>query len=128
MHAHQQAADQLVDRVHRRDDRQILRVGAAGVRIVGDDQVAGAQIELVVVENRLCRRRQRWHVHGNLGDHHLARGSGEGNGVVARLADGVGRAVVLQGDAHVVDDGAQVVAQDLAGHRAGRRHCATWIT
>src|SRR5581483_10996082 len=108
----------------------VLRVRAARVRVVRDDEIAWTKIELEEVEDRARRHGERRHVNRVVGDDDLAGGAGEGDRVVARLAHGGRGAVVLQGDAHVVRDRAKVAAQDLPADHAARpaAHCATWIT
>ena len=110
----EETAHQFLGGVDRRKDRQVLGLRPAPIRIVGHDQIAGPQIELVIIENGLRGERQGGSVKRVFGNHHLTPRVGEGHGVVAGFTDRLGRTVMLQRDAHVVHNRPQIMTQDFA--------------
>ena len=114
MHPDEEAADQFLGGVDRRKNRQILGLRPTPIRIVGHHQIAGPQIELIIIENGLRGERQGGGVKRVLGNNHLTARSGEGHRVVAGFTHRLGRTVMLQGDAHIIHNRPQIMTQDFA--------------
>ena len=121
-HRREEHPDAIVE--DRIDQRNVVQVGAAEVRIVGDHDVARRKIGAEPLQRRLHRPGQRDDVRADvLGlRHDLATGIEQPAREVARLVDGHRARGTEHRGAHLAHDGNEALGDDFEGDRIDAGH------